>query len=291
MRFFPALLLVAAIAVCAQTPQGQEDPQVARAKMDLQKVQSLVESGALPRVQVEKAKEAVASAEDAALIHKYIFQSDLTEEQATALVDAAQRQFSRKEKAFDEAEKLVETGVAPQLSLSVLLQDMDFARKECDLAETRARLAREITDMAMAEEAYQASLSKGGAASRGVAEHFVGNGIFNQQIFQRIETAFVARFGHSLPVSANGETAVHRALGFDHRGRVDVAIQPETAEGMWLKTYLRQHNIPFFAFKHAVSGQATGAHIHLGPPSTRLSAERGTPAVGAGAMTAAAAGQ
>jgi hypothetical protein len=287
MRFLPPLLfLVCSLSVFAQAQpatQPADDSEVARAKTELAKIQALVDAGALPRVQQQKAEDAVAAAEDSALIRKYIFQQDLTEDQANQLTAAAQRQFNRCEKAFDEAEKLVENGIAPQLSLSAYLQDMDFARKECDLAETRARLAREITDMALTEQAYEASAARFPGSGRGRAEHFPGNGVFNPQIFQRIETAFQGRFGRPLPVSADGETAVHRALGFDHRGRIDVAIHPDQPEGIWLRSYLIQHNVPFFAFRQAVSGQATGAHFHLGTASTRLSAAARRPAAaGAG---------
>ena len=70
--------------------------------------------------------------------------------------------------------------------------------------------------------------------------------------------------------SAVGETAVHRALGFDHRNRVDVALNPDQPEGVWLRRYLESRRIPYFAFWQAVPGKATGAHIHMGPMSTRL---------------------
>ena len=73
-----------------------------------------------------------------------------------------------------------------------------------------------------------------------------------------------------MPVSALGETAVHRAMGFDHRGRVDVALNPDQPEGVWLIEYLKQNRIPYFAFRGPVKGKATGAHIHIGPMSTRL---------------------
>jgi hypothetical protein len=33
--------------------------------------------------------------------------------------------------------------------------------------------------------------------------------------------------------------------------------------------YLRQSGIPFIAFRNAVPGAATGAHIHIGKPSLR----------------------
>jgi hypothetical protein len=63
---------------------------------------------------------------------------------------------------------------------------------------------------------------------------------------------------------------VHRALGFDHRGRVDVAVVPSAPEGIWLRQYLQLKKIPYYAFSHAIPGKATAAHIHIGPGSTRL---------------------
>jgi hypothetical protein len=73
-----------------------------------------------------------------------------------------------------------------------------------------------------------------------------------------------------MPVTAMGETAVHRAMGFDHRGRVDVGLHPDAPEGAWLRSYLMENRIPFFLFRQAVPGKATGAHIHIGPISSRI---------------------
>jgi len=39
---------------------------------------------------------------------------------------------------------------------------------------------------------------------------------------------------------------------------------------VWLIDYLKENHIPFFAFRQAVKGKATGAHIHIGPMSTKL---------------------
>lgn len=202
-------------------------------------------------------------------MHKNITQQDLTEDQADQLVAAAGRRFERRKVAFDEAKKLIEAGVAPQLSLGTFLQNLDFARKECDLAETRAKIAREVNDMARAEEALQARMLAAPSEAPILADKFDGNGVFTPQILRRVEAAFEGRFGHAMPVSANGETAVHRAMGFDHRGRVDVALHPDQAEGVWLREFLAANGIPFIAFRQAVPGKATGAHIHIGPMSTR----------------------
>ena len=66
-----------------------------------------------------------------------------------------------------------------------------------------------------------------------------------------------------------GESAVHRAMGFDHTGRFDLALSPSQPEGVWARQYLTGKGVTFLAFNGAVQGKATGAHIHIGPPSTR----------------------
>ena len=267
MRSPGLLLLICATAVLAQL---SVDPEVARAQIELNRVRAMVETGAYPRAQIQKAEQAVADAQDAATIRKSIYNQDLTTDQADDLVAAANRRFERRKKAFDDAKKLVDAGVMPSQSLTNLLEELDFARKETELADTRAKLAQQATDMALAEEALQAQLAAHPSEAPKIAEKFDGDGVFTTQMFQRVEAAFSARFGKPLPVSANGETAVHRALGFDHRGRVDVAVRPDEPEGVWLREYLIRNRIPFFAFRQAVRGKATGAHIHMGPMSTRL---------------------
>jgi hypothetical protein len=86
----------------------------------------------------------------------------------------------------------------------------------------------------------------------------------------KVGSYFLSRFGHQLPISAYGQTATHDRLGFDHRNSVDVAVHPDSAEGQTLMAYLKSAGIPFIAFRHAVSGSATGAHIHIGYPSHRI---------------------
>jgi hypothetical protein len=267
MRCSGLILLVCAMAVLAQTAT---DPEVARAQIELNRIRAMVETGAYPRSQLQKAEAAVADAQDAAIIRKSIYDQELTKDRADELVAAASRRFERRKKAFDDAKNMVDMGVMPSQSLTSPLQDMDFARKEYDLADTRAKLAQQAIDMAEAEGALQAQLAEHPSEMPNLVDRFDGDGIFTPQILQRVETAFASHFGKPLPVSANGETAVHRALGFDHRGRVDVAVHPDQPEGVWLREYLMEHRIPFFAFRQAVPGKATGAHIHMGKMSTRL---------------------
>jgi len=268
MRFLSALALV----VCAGCVWAQEldPPEVANARSAMERIQRLVDAGALPRAQLDKAQATLADAEDSAYLRKTLYGVELTDDQCDRMMAAANRRFERRKKAVDDARKLVEDGVASQLSLSGLLEELDAARKECDLAETRARLAHELASMAQAEEALAARLAEEPSAAAELADRYDGDGVFSVGTFSRVETEFERKFGKPLPVSAMGETAVHRALGFDHRGRVDVALHPDQPEGHWLLEFLHDNHIPYFAFRQAVPGKATGAHIHIGPISTRL---------------------
>jgi hypothetical protein len=264
MRFIlGTLLFVCAMSLCAQ---GQDAPEVSRAQMEIDKLRALVAAGAAPRNQLERAEEQMADAEDAAFLRKTLYGQDLTAEQADEMIAAAQRRLERRQKSLDAAEKLVQAKVAPPTALEAPLSDVDSAKKEYALAESRANLTRELAAMARAEE----DLDSKPAEAAALTEHFDGDGIFTTAQFSRIEGAFESRFGKPLPVSAVGETAVHRALGFDHRGRVDVALFPDAPEGVWLRGYLTSHHIPYFAFRQAIPGKATGAHIHIGPGSTRI---------------------
>lgn len=87
----------------------------------------------------------------------------------------------------------------------------------------------------------------------------------------RVMAFFQQSFGRQLPISAFGQTAVHNQLGFDHRNAMDVALSPASREGQALIAYLQANGIPFFAFYMAIPGSATGAHIHVGMPSHRIS--------------------
>jgi hypothetical protein len=82
-----------------------------------------------------------------------------------------------------------------------------------------------------------------------------------------LEQFFSERFHRALPVSARGQTPVHDRLGFDHHEALDVAVHPDSPEGRALMEYLRRRGIPFLAFRAAQPGAATGAHLHVGPPS------------------------
>jgi hypothetical protein len=267
MRILTGMLFVCAACLMAQS---EDSPEIARAKASIEKLRTLVEAGAAPRMQLDRAEASLADAEDAAFLRRTVYGTDLSEGQTEDMLAAANRRVERRKGTVEETRKLIESGVASQLALTPVLEDLDAARKEYDLAESRARFVRQMAEEARAEEALEASLNQSPEDAPVLADRYDGDGIFSLGTLSHVEADFARQFGKALPVSAMGDTAVHRSLGFDHRGRVDVAVHPDQPEGHWLLEYLVKNHIPYFAFRHAVPGKATGAHIHIGPMSTRF---------------------
>jgi hypothetical protein len=249
------VMFVCGALAWAQTPV---DGSVAVAQAELARVRSLVETGMLPRASLEKAQDALADAQDGVLLRRLSATvTDLDVEQADETVAASKRRVERRQKALDEATPLVNDGVAPPGSLLPLANDLEQEKRVAALVEEHAQAIHQIAEMARAEEAEL------GRVRTGESPPMYPN-------YAKVAEAYRLRFGKSMPVSAMGETAVHRSMGFDHRGRVDIALNPDQPEGVWLMEYLKQNHIPFIAFRGPVAGKATGAHIHIGPASTRL---------------------
>ncbi len=247
-----------------------EDPSVLRARMKVDRVRLMVDNGTLPKIKLDEAQAELADTVDEASITRALYGKDLTSEQAVETVAAAKRRLDRRKKVAEEQKKLVDAGVIAKTEMTMSADDVDRAQKEYDWALTRTELVRQIEAMAASEAELMRQLATASPMeSRKIAEYYAGKGTFSPLDLQRVELAFAGRFRKPLPISANGETAVHRSFGFDHRGRVDVAVAPDQPEGVWLRHYLTENHIPFFAFRRAVAHQATGAHIHMGPPSTR----------------------
>jgi hypothetical protein len=260
------------VALCALVLRAQtsQDPEVARAQAELARTRSLVEAGVAAPVELDKARQMVADAEEHAQLRGTLYGHDVTEGEADEMVALAERRLERREQEVAKGRERVEQGVASAQSLAPFLEQADLARKEHDYAATRAKVIHEMAEMAREEAELEAKLASAPAEARSLAERYDGNGTFTTRDFKKVSRAFERTFSKGLPVSADGETAVHRALGFDHRGRVDVALNPDQPEGVWLRQYLAANHIPYFAFRGAVHGKATGPHIHIGPMSARL---------------------
>jgi hypothetical protein len=140
------------------------------------------------------------------------------------------------------------------------------------VANTKRQMAESDTLIAEATaEAELAKLGPGAYQATGAMIRYNGPTRWVLTDAAKVQGFFALKFNHALPISAFGQTAVHDHMGFDHHNAIDVAVSPESAEGQTLMAYLRSAGIPFIAFRYAVAGSATGAHIHIGYPSHRIS--------------------
>ena len=139
-----------------------------------------------------------------AVLRKTLYGQDLTPDLSDEMLAAAKRRLERREKALEEAQKLVDANVAPASSLETFQSDLDSVKKEIEIADSRAKLTLELAEMAKAEEDLEHKLEGPAGRSPKVAERHDGDGVFNNGIFARIESAFEKHFGKPLPVSAMG---------------------------------------------------------------------------------------
>jgi hypothetical protein len=182
----------------------------------------------------------------------------------------------------EEVRKLTEEyGKRRQFYDQGLISKKELNQSEHSLGEAIARLQDDkrwlsdqdiaITEASMREELlHSPSLGAGGDSETGSLIRFNGNRVWSIADAPRIQNFFFQTFGRGLPVSAHGQTGIHDRLQLDHRNALDVALHPDSQEGQSLMSHLRQSRIPFIAFRNAVPGSSTGAHIHIGRPSPSL---------------------
>lgn len=202
---------------------------------------------------IEKMKESRASAAKLLAIH---------EKEKTRLMIEYQR---RREFYSQEFISRAELNQAERALAEAIVRVEEDKRwlMESDIAIAEATMRDELLRLP--------ELGRGGYSKTGTLLRFNGGAPWSLADATKIEKFFLQAFGRVLPVTAFGQTATHDRLRFDHRNAMDVAVHPDSHEGRSLLAYLRQMEIPFIAFRGAVPGSATGAHIHIGQPSVRPS--------------------
>jgi len=221
---------------------------------------------------VERIRASAADQGDEDVLRRTLYSTlrpdELGLEQCEQMVEAAERRVARVEEKLDSVRQLVEEGVLARNEMKLLEEELAERRRTLELVRSRAEFIRQLAEMAQMEAALASGQEEEGG--RPLQERFDGSGYFTAGQWRKLEEAFQRQFGRMLPVSAQGETQFHRRLGLDHRGRVDVALLPDSPEGLWLRQWLESERIPYYAFRGAVRGRSSAAHIHIGPPSPRL---------------------
>ncbi len=188
-----------------------------------------------------------------------------------------ERELARQTELAEIRQDLYERSVLSRRELEEGQRALAAAQKNVD--DTRRAMAdadRMLTEARIAEATARLKpLAQGGyEETAGLIRY---NGPANWALANdtpKLQQFFMTRFGRALPVSAFGQSALHDRMGFDHRNALDVAVHPDSPEGRAFMDYLRAIGIPFIASWGVIPGSASGAHIHVGQPSPRLTSRR-----------------
>jgi hypothetical protein len=167
-----------------------------------------------------------------------------------------------------ELEKLFSEGIISRKELEDAKSAVAASKgKVDDVGRQIVETDQTIAELMAPDPVIVASTRRG---SRTISMRSLGIGSWSLSNAGAVDQFFRSRFGRPLPVSAFGQSSVHSRLGYDHSNAFDVPVHPDSAEGQTLIAYLRTQGIPFLAFRGAVPGVSTGAHIHVGRPSHRF---------------------
>ena len=275
----PAVLVATVLG--AQAARGSETPlpasgelsneTVDRANVNVARVQILVGEGSLPQSSLDEAEARLADVNDEAVLKETLYSStkvaDLTADQQAKMLAAAQRRLDRQTEIVSRRQRLLEMGIIAKAEIVPANDELETRRHVLELARDRVRLETQ-RQIANEEQNLERALDSG--TSHKAMLKFDGSGHFDKNDFAVIASEFEQQFNYQLPVTARGQTLLHQSLGLDHRGKIDVGLNPEGPEGIWLRHFLENHQIPYIAFRAAVRGSATAPHIHLGTGSTRI---------------------
>lgn len=190
----------------------------------------------------------------------------------TALVPIYENALKSAEEAYTKRRELFDQGIISKRDFEAGEQAVKEARTRLDEARKQVTEADQIIAEAMAPKPKIVipSIKSGGYTAAAAVIRSGGGAGWSLTHASKVQNFFSTTFGRTLPVSAYGQSATHNRMRLDHSNSVDVAIHPDSAEGKALIAYLRSQGIPFLAFRSAVPGAATGAHIHIGHPSHRF---------------------
>jgi hypothetical protein len=187
-----------------------------------------------------------------------------------------ERELARRSELVDLRQDLYERGVLSRREFEEGQQALSEARKNVE--DTRRAMTE--ADRMLSEARMAEALARLTPLARGGYEETPGlvryNGVAAWSLTHdlgRLQQFFASRFGRALPISALGQTPLHDRMGFDHRNALDVAVHPDSPEGRTLMEYLRAAGIPFIAAWGPIPGATSGAHIHVGQPSPRFTAQ------------------
>jgi len=226
---------------------------------------------ATPQVSKEDAKKLAEAASQSRA--NLLSASNAYRESLEKLLELQRQDETRAAEVVEKRKELLALGVIAKRELEDGVRAL--AEVQGKIAETTNRMAEVdqlVAEVNASEELAKTSAERTGLRATGLVVRYAGASRWALGDLAKIDAFFRLKFARPLPVSAVGQTETHNQLGFDHREAVDVAVHPDSAEGQALIGYLASQGVSFIAIRGAIPGSATGAHVHIGPPSKRIAA-------------------
>lgn len=249
-----ALLLLTPEAAAQKRRQRPSDPGPKPAKISQEELEQLATAASEARENLIKA-------------------SQVYQESLSRLLELQKQEVARATELVEKRKQLLELGLISPREVAASEQDLVIVREKS--AETLKQIDQAQQLIAEVEAAEELAKTPPAAPSTiyttRLLIRYAGTSRWSLSNAGTIDVFFRLKFGRPLPVSAFGQTATHNHLGFDHREALDVALHPDSEEGQALIDFLRGRGLSFIAIRGAIAGSATGAHIHIGPPSKRIS--------------------
>lgn len=242
--------LLTAPPVTAAPPPARNFSDAARSELDratarVDQLRQAYEAGAVSRRELEEAEAELRDVERR-LREASGEPRELNVREARRRVAEARADFLKADAKAKRLRELYEAGAAARNDTEAAETAATQAKVYYQLNEELARQLEQLADMPLPSQ------QAGG---------------FSIGTFFTLQDAYYSEFQQTLPVSAFGPSETHEKMGFDHNGRVDVALHPDSSEGRWLIAQLETRNVPYIAFRNSLPGKSTGPHIHLGFPS------------------------
>ena len=249
ISLLPCLLLIPGLAV------AQKRPATVKPKAKIAKPKPIDELAKLRDEFIKATKEYKASLEK--------------------LRASYEKSVLREEERLNQSKELFAQG---------LISRNEFARSERALADAKDKVTdvnlrmtnadSQIADTLVEAEAERTlakikPIPRGGLISTAAMIRFNGGGGWALTDAWKVQRFFLEAFKKPLPIAVFGQGSIHDRWRLDHRNSMDVSLHPDGPEGQALLNFLRTNGIPFLAFRQAIPGTATGAHIHIGRPSHR----------------------
>src|ERR1700689_317199 len=143
----------------ANPPGLPVDPLALSAMRNVDRIQSLVDQGALPKKRLDQALRDLDDARDQATLTRALYGvsriQDLRPGDAAEMVAAAARRVERQRITVAERNQLVDAGVLARSEVAPQVQELESRQSTLELARERWRLLEQLAAMAKAEEEFE----------------------------------------------------------------------------------------------------------------------------------------